>query len=102
DRFMTMNKSFYVYILASKKNGFLYTGLTSNLPKRVWEHREGVAEGHTKTYSIKRLVYYEGHEEFESAEKREKLLKRWRRTWNNELIEKENPEWNDLYQEICN
>lgn len=94
-------KKFCVYILASKKNGFLYTGLTSNLPKRVWEHREAVVDGHTKTYSIKRLVYYEVHDAFEAAEQREKAIKRWRRAWKDALIDESNPDWNDLYAEIC-
>ena len=94
-------KRFFVYILASKKNGFLYTGLTSDLPKRIWEHKEGVAEGHTKSYSIKRLVYYEIHDTFEQAEIREKRIKRWRREWKDLLIQENNPEWNDLYSEIC-
>ncbi|WP_041802920.1 GIY-YIG nuclease family protein [Micavibrio aeruginosavorus] len=94
-------KIFYVYILASKKDGFLYTGLTSDLPKRIWEHKEGVAEGHTKSYSIKRLVYYEIHDTFEQAEIREKRIKRWRREWKDRLVEERNPEWNDLYSEIC-
>ena len=94
-------KRFYVYILASKKNGFLYIGLTSDLPKRIWEHREDVVDGHTKKYSIKRLVYYEIYDTFEPAEQREKKLKRWRREWKNALIESGNPDWNDLYKEIC-
>lgn len=94
-------KRFFVYILASKKDGFLYTGLTSDLPKRIWEHKEGVAEGHTKSYSIKRLVYYEIHDTFEQAEILEKRIKRWRREWKDRLIEENNPEWNDLYSEIC-
>ncbi len=94
-------KRFYVYILASKKKGFLYIGLTSNLPKRVWEHKEGVADGHTKKYSIKRLVYFEVFDEFEPAERYEKKLKRWRRDWKEELIETKNPDWSDLYSEIC-
>jgi putative endonuclease len=67
-----MEKRFYVYILANKKNGFLYIGLTSNLFKRVWEHRNELMEGHTKKYSIKRLVYYEVHDRFETAVEREK------------------------------
>lgn len=94
-------KKFYVYIMASKKNGFLYIGLTSNLSKRIWEHREAVVEGHTKKYNIKRLVYFEVFDGFEEAEQREKKLKRWRRQWKNELIEKENLDWNDLYNKIC-
>lgn len=94
-------KKFYVYILANKKKGFLYIGLTSNLPKRVWEHREGVVDGHTKKYSIKRLVYFEIYDEFDAAVLREKNLKLWRRQWKDELIEDKNPEWNDLYKTIC-
>ena len=93
-------KKFYVYILAHKKNGFLYTGLTSNLPKRIWEHKNGVAEGHTKTYNIKRLVYFEIFDDFENAAAREKKLKKWRRQWKIDLIETNNPEWGDLYEKI--
>lgn len=96
-----MEKQFYVYILGSKKRGFLYIGLTSNLPKRVWEHRNAVADGHTKKYGIKRLVYFEVFDTFETAGHREKQLKRWRRKWKDELIEASNPDWNELYYEIC-
>lgn len=96
-----MEKKFYVYIMANKKHGFIYIGLTSNLPKRVWEHKNAVLEGHTKKYGIKRLVYYEIYDTFEPAEQREKKLKRWRRSWKNELIEAVNPEWNELYGQIC-
>ena len=94
-------KQFYVYILANKKNGFLYIGLTSNLPKRIWEHKESVVDGHTKKYNIKRLVHYEIYDSFEPAEQREKKLKRWRREWKDKLIAEANPDWNDLYKEIC-
>ena len=94
-------KRFYVYILANKKNGFLYVGVTSDLVKRIWQHKEGVAEGHTKKYSIKRLVYFEVFDEFEPAEQREKKLKRWRREWKDQLIESVNPEWNDLYHTVA-
>lgn len=93
-------KQFYVYILANKKGGFLYTGLTSNLQKRVWEHMNGVVEGHTKKYSIKRLVYFETHDSFDAAAKREKQIKRWRRQWKIDLIEADNANWNDLYRKI--
>jgi len=95
-----MQKTFHVYILASKKNGFLYTGITSDLVKRIWEHRNGVMDGHTKTYSIKRLVYFEKYDDFDNAVKREKQLKKWRRTWKTDLIERDNPDWNDLYKTI--
>ena len=94
-------KRFYVYIMASKKGGTLYTGLTSILPKRTWEHKNEVADGFTKKYSVRRLVYYEVFDEFEAAVKREKSLKRWRRQWKINLIEKENPDWNDLYGRIA-
>ena len=94
-------KKFYVYILSNKKNGFIYIGMTSNLAKRVWEHKNEVVEGRTKKYSIKRLVYYEVHDNSEVAAHRERKLKRWRRAWKNDLIEEQNPDWNELYHEIC-
>ena len=95
-------KNFYVYILANKKNGFLYTGMTSNMHKRVWEQREGVVEGHTKKYSIKRLVYFEAFDDSELAAVRERKLKKWRRQWKIDLIEHNNANWNDLYKTIIN
>jgi putative endonuclease len=91
-------RSFYVYILASRKDGTLYTGVTSNLPRRAWEHQEGVTPGFTSRYSVKRLVYVEEHATPESAIKREKAIKSWPRRWKIELIEKGNPEWFDLYR----
>lgn len=94
-------KRFYVYILASKKDGVLYTGITSNLPKRVYEHREGLADGFSKQYFVKKLVYYEIYADAPTAIHREKCIKRWKRDWKIELIEKENPNWNDLYGSIC-
>jgi len=96
---MTLNtdKRFYVYILASKKNGTLYTGITSDLVKRVWEHQNHVVKGFSQKYDVTRLVYYEEHSNSLSAIKREKSIKRWRRAWKISLIEKTNPEWNDLY-----
>ena len=93
-------KKFYVYILASKKNGFLYVGLTSDLGKRVWEHKNEVVEGHTKKYKVKRLVYFEIFEDFENAEQYEKKLKKWRRQWKIDLIERDNPDWNELYDKV--
>ena len=93
-------KDFYIYILASKRNGTLYIGVTSNLIKRIWEHKNGVVDGFTKKYSVKLLVYYEQHYNAESAIKREKRLKDWKRKWKIDLIEKFNPKWNDLYQSI--
>jgi len=96
-----MEKNFAVYILASRRNGTLYIGVTSDLPKRAWEHREGVVEGFTKEYGVKTLVWFEMHENAESAIIREKRLKKWNRAWKLRLIEEGNPEWKDLYDEIC-
>jgi putative endonuclease len=91
-----MEKQFAVYILASQRNGTLYIGVTSNLPKRVWEHREGVVAGFTKDYGVKNLVWYELHENAESAITREKQIKKWNRIWKLSMIEKANPDWKDL------
>ena len=95
-----MSKQPAVYILASKQNGTLYIGVTSDLPKRAWEHKNDWVEGFTKKYRVHRLVYYELHEEMASAIKREKQMKKWNRAWKLELIEKRNPEWRDLWEEI--
>ncbi len=95
-----MNKQFYVYILASKRNGTLYTGVTSNLVQRVWQHKNNVIEGFTQKYNVKILVYYEAHGDAENAITREKQIKKWRRNWKLRLIEKSNPQWNDLYDNI--
>jgi len=95
-----MAKQFYVYILASKPNGTLYTGVTSNLIQRVWQHKNDVIQGFTRKYNVKTLVYYEVHENAESALTREKKIKRWRRAWKLGLIENSNPEWRDLYEDI--
>ena len=92
-----MKKQFYVYILANKRNGTLYLGVTSNLVKRVWQHKNGWVEGFTKKYGIKMLVYYEIHEGAENAIKREKQIKKWRRAWKLKLIEEKNLQWRDLY-----
>jgi putative endonuclease len=89
-----------VYILASKRNGTLYIGVTSNLVKRVHEHRTDLADGFTKEYAVHNLVYFERHEEMNAAIAREKQIKKWNRTWKLELIEKNNPEWKDLYESI--
>jgi len=86
-----------VYLLASQRNGTLYVGVTSNLVQRVWQHKEGLAEGFTKKYGVKLLVWYEQHETMGSAIAREKAIKEWQRIWKIELIEKANPDWNDLY-----
>ena len=95
-----MAKQFYVYILASKRNGTLYTGVTSNLIQRVWQHKHDVIQGFTRKYNVKTLVYYEVHENAESALTREKKIKRWRRSWKLDLIENSNPGWRDLYEGI--
>jgi len=93
-------KTFYVYIMASRKDGTLYTGFTSDLIRRVWEHREGVIGGFPKRYGVRRLVWYEAHGTAESAIAREKRIKKWRRAWKIGLIEKENLEWRDLYDDL--
>jgi len=95
-----MDKFFCVYILASKRNGTLYIGVTSNLMKRIWEHKESVVDGFTKTHAVKMLVYYERHEDVKSTIHREKRLKEWKRSWKVALIEKNNPQWKDLYKEL--
>ena len=95
-----MDKQPAVYILASKRNGTFYTGVTSDLVKRIWEHKNNLAEGFTKRYDVHQLVWYELHESMESAITREKRLKKWKRTWKLELIEKGNPYWRDLYETI--
>ena len=86
---------------ASRRNGTLYIGVTSNLVQRVWNHKQGLAEGFTSKYSVKMLVYFEPHETAESAITREKQLKKWERAWKMRLIEEGNPEWRDLYSTIC-
>jgi putative endonuclease len=89
-----------VYLLASQRNGTLYIGVTSNLIQRIWQHREGLAEGFTKKYRVKTLVWYEQHATMESAIAREKALKKWNRAWKLKLIEQTNPQWRDLWPEI--
>ena len=89
-----------VYIMATGKRGTLYIGVTGSLRHRVFQHREGLADGFTRTYAIKHLVWFEFHEDFPSAIKRETQLKRWNRNWKLELIEQSNPAWNDLWPEI--
>jgi len=92
-----MEKQFAVYILASRRNGTLYIGVTSNLPRRAWEHREGVVDGFTKEHGVKTLVWFEMHDNAEAAITREKRLKKWHRAWKLALIEETNPEWKDLF-----
>lgn len=93
-------KEGYVYILASQKNGTIYIGVTSDLCKRIYEHKTGAAPGFTTKYNVKTLVYYECVPDMMSAIEREKQLKRWKRAWKLALIEKSNPHWEDLYDEI--
>lgn len=88
---------YYVYILAGKKNGTLYIGVTSDLVKRIYEHKNDLVEGFTQKYSVHDLVYFETTESVESAIAREKQLKKWNRAWKIRLIEKGNPGWQDLY-----
>lgn len=95
-----MGKQPCVYILASRRNGTLYVGVTSDPMKRVWEHKSDLAEGFTKRYRVHKLVWYEVHETIESAIHREKAIKEWKRKWKLELIEKENPEWMDRAQDL--
>jgi putative endonuclease len=95
-----MERQFYVYILASKRNGTLYTGVTSDLIQRVWQHKRDMVEGFTQKYGVKKLVYYEVHDNAENAITREKQIKKWRRKWKLRLIEEKNPRWTDLYDEI--
>jgi len=89
-----------VYILASEKHGTLYIGVTSDIVKRIWEHKNDAVEGFTEKYGVHRLVWFEQHETMESAIQREKTLKKWRRDWKLNLIESINPEWRDLYVDL--
>ena len=93
-------KSFYVYMMASRIGGTLYIGVTSRLVQRVYEHRVGMVPGFTKTYGVKMLVWYEPHGSADSAIRREKQLKEWKRAWKIQLIEDSNPRWVDLWPEL--
>src|SRR4051794_29858490 len=95
---MGSDRSFYVYILASKRNGTLYVGVTSDLARRIWEHKNDFVEGFTKTYGVHRLVWFETTDSADSAIKREKQIKKWNREWKLKMIEAANPYWNDLYE----
>lgn len=94
-------KTYWVYILASRRNGTLYVGITNNLSRRTWEHREGIIKGFTKQYGVKLLVYYESYRDVRDAIQREKNIKHWPRRWNLDLIERMNPEWRDLYEKLA-
>ena len=98
---MIQPKQFAVYMLASARNGTLYTGMTSSLPQRIWQHKSHVTTGFTDDHHVTTLVWFELHENAESAITREKQLKKWNRKWKLELIETENPTWRDLYPDIA-
>ena len=93
---------FYTYIVASKRNGTLYTGSTDNLAKRAFEHREKVRPGFTAKYGVQALVWFESHETRSAAFRRERQIKEWRRVWKLRLIEERNPTWRDLYEDLNN
>jgi putative endonuclease len=95
-----VDKNYCVYMLASRRNGTLYTGVTSDIVGRVWEHKNDVLEGFTKTYSVHILLWYEVREDINAAIAREKQIKGWNRAWKIRLIEKENSGWNDLYERL--
>ncbi|MBI5102951.1 MAG: GIY-YIG nuclease family protein [Nitrospirae bacterium] len=95
-----MKENFYVYILASQKRGTLYIGVTSNLAKRIYEHKNDVVEGFTKKYGVHRLVYYEVAQDAKTALARERQMKKWNRAWKFKLIEEHNSEWADLYESL--
>ena len=90
----------WVYIVTNRPNGTLYVGVTSDLPKRIFEHRSGAVDGFTKRYGLKRLVFAERHDDIRTALQREKNLKHWSRAWKVRLIREANPNWNDLYDQL--
>ena len=91
----------FVYLMANRPDGTLYVGVTSDLPRRAWEHREGAIDGFTKRYGLKRLVWFEAHDDIRTAIQREKTMKHWPRAWKVRLIVAANPEWRDLFDEIA-
>ena len=93
-------KKYFVYLLASQRYGTIYTGVTNNLARRIYEHKNDLVKGFTKKYSVKQLVYYETHDDIREAIAREKIIKKWRREWKINLIERDNPYWLDLYSVI--
>ena len=97
---MKTNKEPCVYLLTNKRNGTLHAGVTSDLPKRIWEHKSGFVDGFTKKYGTTKLVWYELHHTMESAIQREKNIKKWKRAWKLKTIEEMNPDWKDLYEEL--
>lgn len=95
-----MEKNYFVYIMASLQNKVLYVGITNDLARRVYEHKEGLVEGFTKKYHVKKLIYFECFNDVQEAIRREKCLKRWKREWKEDLVNSMNAEWKDLYQSI--
>jgi len=95
-----MNKTFCVYIATNRRNGALYVGVTSDLPRRMWQHKHKTVDGFTAKHGVNKLVYYESCESAESAIRREKQLKKWSRRWKLRIIEEMNPDWRDLYDDI--
>jgi putative endonuclease len=93
--------AYYVYIMASQRNGTIYIGVTNDLVRRVYEHRSVVVDSFTKRHAVKVLVFFEVHESIEAAIQREKSLKRWSRKWKLSLIERDNPTWRDLWEDVC-
>ncbi|UAB77443.1 GIY-YIG nuclease family protein [Erythrobacter sp. SCSIO 43205] len=96
-----MEQGGFVYIMASRRNGTIYIGVTSDLPKRVWEHREERIEGFTKKYGCKTLVWFEPHDTIKAAITRERQMKEWKRSWKLRVIEEKNPNWDDLFELVC-
>lgn len=99
---MTMDKKGYVYILTNKPSGVLYVGMTTNLARRLYEHKNDLVDGFTKKYKCKTLVYFEEYDLYAQAIRREKRLKEWKRQWKIDLVETLNPEWRDLYNDLNN
>ena len=96
-----MDKPGYVYILANKRNGTLYIGVTSNLVRRIWQHRNSDVQGFTSKYGCKTLVYFESYNQIQNAIRREKAMKEWKRAWKVQLIQRNNPNWRDLWDDIA-
>jgi putative endonuclease len=99
-RYHVWMKGGWVYLMTNKRDGTLYLGVTSNLARRIWEHREGVIDGFTKTYDLKRLVWYERYDDIRLAIQRERTMKHWPRNWKLALITEMNPDWVDLYEQL--
>lgn len=95
-------ESYYVYILTNYTNNVLYIGMTSNLPKRIWEHKQKLVKGFTQKYNVNKLVYFEMFQDPKEATKRERNMKEWQREWKIKRINDMNPNWTDLYEDICN